>query len=101
MEFITMRDLRLSGAEIQRKLREQKQLILTVNGRPIAVIAGIGEDQVEETLAVLRQARAQLALSRMRQAAAAKGLDKMTEEEIESEIAAARQERYQKSEQEQ
>jgi hypothetical protein len=98
MEFITLQDLRLSSDEIRRKLREQKQLILTVRGRPIAIVAGIEGDQLEETLAALRQAHAQLAVTRMRQVAQRQGLDRMTEEEIEAEIAAARQERYQRDE---
>lgn len=95
MEFITLSDLRLRAAEVQRKLREQKELILTANGRPIAVIASVEGAQAQEILHAVRQARAQMALSRLRKAAAQKGLDKMTEEEIEAEIAAARQERYQ------
>lgn len=96
METITLRELRLGKDEIQRKLREQKQLVLTVNGRPIAVIAEIEPDRVEETLAALKQARAQVALARVRQAAQTQGLDNLTEAEIEAEIEAVRQERYAK-----
>lgn len=93
MDFITVRDLRVRPGEVWRKLRQQRDLVLTSSGRPIAVITGVGEDEVEETLAVLRCARAQLAASRLRQAAAEQGTDRLTPEEIEAEIAAARQER--------
>lgn len=59
MKFVTIRDLRLKPAEVWDKLREQHELILTSNGRPVAVIAGVGEDDVEETVVALRRARAQ------------------------------------------
>jgi len=51
------------------------------------------EDDVEETLTAVRRARAQLAVSRLRQSAATRGLDRLTEEEIEAEVRASRQER--------
>lgn len=93
MEFITVRDLRLQPAAVWDKLRRQGEVILTSNGRPVAVIAGIEEDEVEETLSALRRARAQAAASRLRRAAAAGGLDRISTREVEAEIAAARQAR--------
>ena len=93
MEFITVRDLRTRPGQIWDKLREQRDLILTSNGRPIAVLSHIEEGGVEETLASLRRARAQAALSRLRADAAAQGLDRLSADEIEAEIATARAER--------
>ena len=87
MEFITLSDLRLSIAEIQRMLAEEKELVLMARGQPIAVISGVDPERVEETLQALRQARAQLALSRMRRVAREKGLDTMPQEAIEAAIA--------------
>ena len=93
MEFITVRDLRTRPSQIWDKLRQQRDLILTSSGRPIAVLSHIDEGGVEETLAALRRARAQAALSRMRADAAGQGLDRLPSDEIEAEIAAARAER--------
>jgi antitoxin (DNA-binding transcriptional repressor) of toxin-antitoxin stability system len=93
MEFITARDLRTRPGQIWDKLRQQRDLILTGNGRPIAVLSYIDEGRVEETLALLRRARARAALSRLRADAAAQGLDHLSADEIETEIAAARNER--------
>jgi prevent-host-death family protein len=93
MEFVTIRDLRLKPGEVWDKLRQQREIILTSNGRPVAVIAGVGENDVEETVAALRRARAQAAVSRLRRAAAERGVDKLTAAEIESEIAQVRRER--------
>ena len=93
MEFVTIRDLRLRPSEVWDKLRQQHEIVLTSNGRPVAVIADVREDNVEETISALRRARAQAAVSRLRQAAAADGLDGMSDADIEAEIAGARQER--------
>jgi prevent-host-death family protein len=93
MEFITVRDLRIRPGEIWRKLRRERDLVLTSNGRPVGVLIAVDEDTVEDTLITLRRARAQLAVSRLRQAAAEQGTERLTAEEIEAEIAAARQER--------
>lgn len=93
MEFVTIRDLRLKPGDVWDKLRQQRELILTSNGRPVAVIAGIGEDDVEETVAALRRARAQAAVSRLRRAAAERGTSKLSPAEIEAEIAQTRRER--------
>ena len=93
MEFITVRDLRTRPSQIWDKLRQQLDLILTSNGRPIAVLSHIDEGGVEEMLTALRRARAQTAVSRLRADAAAQGLDRLPAGEIEAEIAAARSER--------
>ena len=93
MEYVTIRDLRLKPSEVWEKLRRQRELILTSNGRPVAVISDVNEEDVEETVAALRRARAQSVVSRLRRAAAEAGLDRMSMEEIDAEIAAARRER--------
>jgi len=93
MEFVTIRDLRLKPAEVWDKLRRQREIVLTSNGRPVAVIAGVREDDVEETVAALRRARAQATVSRLRRAAAEQGVDRLPPTEIESEIAQVRRER--------
>jgi len=93
MEFVTVRDLRLKPAEVWDKLAQQRELVLTSNGRPLAIIAGVGDGDVEETMVALRRARAQAAVSRLRRSAAAHGTDKLTMAEIEAEIAEVRKAR--------
>ncbi len=90
MEYVTIRDLRLKPGEVWDKLRRQGELILTSNGRPVAIISDVNEENVEETVAALRGARALAAVSRMRRAAAESGLDRLSEDEIEAEIAELR-----------
>lgn len=93
MEFVTIRDLRLKPGEVWEKLRQQGELVLTSNGRPVAIITGVEEHDVEEVLTALRRARAQATVSRMRRSAAARGADRLSDAEINAEIAQSRQER--------
>lgn len=93
MEFITVRDLRVHPGQVWERLAEQQDIVVTSNGRPIALLTRISEDEVEETLTALRRARAQLAVSRMRTAAAQTNANRMTVEEIEAEIKETRQNR--------
>ena len=86
-------ELRTRPSRIWDKLRQQHDLILTANGRPIAVLSRIDEGGVEGTLASLRRARAQAALSRLPVDAAAQGLDRLSTDEIEAQITTARTER--------
>ena len=65
-------------------------LVLTARGKPVAVIIPAGED-LEGLLLELRRTRAQIALSRVRRDAAAKGAARLTQREIEQEITEARQ----------
>ena len=93
MNLITVRDLRNRSGEVWKRLAQQQELIVTSNGRPVALLTPIAEDDVEKTLAMLRRVRAQVAVSRMRETAAAVGADQMTSDEIDKEIHQTRQER--------
>jgi prevent-host-death family protein len=93
MKFISIRDLRNESGLIQRTVGEES-VTLTSNGRPFALVVGLdeGEDPAELERLV-RQARAQWAVSRIRKRARQAGLDALTEDEVQAEIRAARQER--------
>jgi len=94
MDFVTVRDLRIRPADVWRRLREKRDLVVTSNGRPIAIMVEVGEDEdVGATLVALQRVRAQAAISRMRRSASAQGLDRLSPDDIDAEIAAARRER--------
>jgi prevent-host-death family protein len=57
MKFVTVRDLRGRPAKVWKDLETEKDLVLTSNGKPMAIITGIREDSLESTLATLRRAR--------------------------------------------
>jgi uncharacterized protein YbjQ (UPF0145 family) len=67
--------------------------VLTANGKPIAILLGIAEDELEETVRIIRQAKAQLALSRLRKHAARRGANRMPASAIDAEIRAVRSRR--------
>ena len=91
MKFITVRDLRTSPAKIWKELSEKQEMVITNNGKPIALLISINDSNLEETLSSIRQARAMNAVKLMQQISIKKGNDKMTIDEIEEEIRNARQ----------
>ncbi len=93
MEFVSVRDLRVNTGEVWNLLETEKELVITSNGRPIAVMTGITGASLEPVLAAIRQARGQWAIRKMREDAGSRGLDKLSPEEIKEEIKKSRQER--------
>lgn len=93
MKFVSVRDLRLKPADVWKQLKISKDIIITLNGRPIAILNGTDEENLERSLTVIRRSRAFLAMDEMQQMSKEKGLDKLTEKDIEDEIKAVRSER--------
>ncbi|MBA4390906.1 MAG: prevent-host-death protein, partial [Syntrophus sp. (in: bacteria)] len=58
MKFISVRDLRGKSAEVWKNLPTERELIVTSNGRPIAILSAVNESNLEESLSAFRQARA-------------------------------------------
>jgi antitoxin (DNA-binding transcriptional repressor) of toxin-antitoxin stability system len=93
MNFYTARDLRTIPKSIWKSLSENREVIITNNGKPSALMLGITEDNFDEVVRAVRQAKAMIAFNSMRNKAARKGF--MTEEEINAEIALYREEKRQ------
>ena len=93
MKFITVRDIRTSPAQIWKQLPEEQEMIITNNGRPIALLTPINDQSLEQTLSAVRRARAMAAVQNMQKTARDSGLDRMTVDEVDEEIRAARRER--------
>lgn len=93
MKFITVRDIRTSPAQIWKQLPEEQEMVITNNGRPIALLTPITDQSLEQTLSAVRRARAMAAVQNMQKRARDLGLDRMTDDEIDEEIRAARRER--------
>ena len=90
MNFYSVRDLRTTQKAIWENLEKDGEVVITNNGKPSALLFDISDGDLEETLKAVRQAKAMLAFNSMREQAAARGY--MIDEEIEAEIASARQE---------
>lgn len=93
MKFIPIRDLRTRAGKVWESLRREDELVLTSNGQPIALVTRVTGENLESGLKALRRARAFMALERIHQAASEKGVAGMSQEDVEKEIHAARQER--------
>jgi antitoxin (DNA-binding transcriptional repressor) of toxin-antitoxin stability system len=91
MDFITVREFRTAPAKVWAKLEIEKELVVTKNGKPFAVLTATEPQRLEDDLKALRRARGFAAVERMRAHAKAAGLDQMSLDEINVEIAAARE----------
>lgn len=93
MRFTSVRDLRNRSGSILRDSVKAEEIVLTSNGKPIALVVPVDGDTLEEELRVYRQVRAQVAVERMQKAAKAAGLDSMSAKKIEGIIKDVRRKR--------
>ncbi len=95
MKFLSVRELKSKSAKVWKELPSQKEMIVTSNGRPIAMLSSINEDNLEQVLNAFRIARATNAVASIQYESAEQGTDKISMEEIEVEIQAVRSSRKQ------
>jgi len=93
MKFLSIRDLKTKSSKIWKELPNQKEMVLTSNGRPIAILSSINETNLEQVLSAFRCARATNAVSSIQYDSVKKGTDKITMNEINDEIKAVRSKR--------
>ena len=90
MNFISVRELRNHSAAVWDTLAEEQDLVITSNGKPIAVLSATTGSTLETSLAALRQARAQIAVTSMQQRARETGADDLSLDDVNAEIDATR-----------
>ena len=93
MKFVTVRDLRGRSAEVWKQLAKEHELVVTSNGKPIAILTSTNEDTFERSLREVRRVRALQAVSELQREAVDQGRENLTEREINAEIAAVRKAR--------
>ena len=93
MRFLSVRELRGKSAEVWRDLPAEQEMVITNNGRPVALLTAIDEKSVESSIAAWRQVRAMQALTSIQQESVRQGTDSMSMDEIDAEIQAVRTER--------
>ena len=93
MRFVSVRELRGRSADVWRTLADEKDLVVTSNGKPIAVLSATSEEHLEESLQAARRARAQAAVAAIQQASLNAGTDRLSPDEINAEIQAVRRSR--------
>jgi len=92
MKFVTVRDFRTSPASIWKRLPIEREMIITNNGKPIALLTPVTDETMEMTISAFRQAKAINALRKMQEISASLGNDKMTLDEINAIIKEVRDE---------
>jgi len=90
MEFVPYRLLRNQPNELRKRLEEQGELVVTVDGEPMAVMLQIPKGSLEDLVLLLSQVRAQLAAAAIREQARQRGLDGLTPEQVEPLVQEAR-----------
>jgi len=93
VKFLSVRDLKTKSSQVWRELPDQKEMIITSNGRPIAILSSINENNLEQVLSEFRRARATDAVASMQYESVQKGTNKLSMEEIDAEIKAVRSKR--------
>ena len=93
MKLLSVRDLKTKSSQVWKDLPDQKEMVITSNGRPIAILSSVNENNLEQVLSAFRQARAIEAATSMQYDSVRKGKDKITLEEINNEIKIVRSRR--------
>ncbi|TDI41525.1 MAG: type II toxin-antitoxin system Phd/YefM family antitoxin [Acidobacteria bacterium] len=90
MRFISVREFRGSSGDVWKELLTEQELVITSNGKPIAIVSAVSEETLEDALRAIRRARAMAAVQVMQRQSAKRGL---ATEDVSKEISAARSER--------
>ena len=93
MEFVPYRLIRNEPNELRKKLEKQGELVVTVDGEPMAIMLKIPKGSLEDLVMLISQVRAQLVVAGTRQQARQSGKDQMTDEEIAAIVQEARSKR--------
>jgi prevent-host-death family protein len=92
LKFLKTRDLRQKTAEVLQNIKDE-EYVITSNGKPVALLSAVDDDDLELQLQAIRRARAELAVYNMQRQAIDQQLDRLTEDEIAAEVKAARRDR--------
>lgn len=91
MKFCTAQELETLSQILLDDLAAGEEVVVTKNGRPVALMIDVEEGRLDETLLAVRRAKAAGAFQALRQQAAGEGF--FTPAEIDDEIAAVRRAR--------
>jgi antitoxin (DNA-binding transcriptional repressor) of toxin-antitoxin stability system len=92
MRYVSVRELNTKPKKVWERIKEE-DVVITSNGKPIALLYGVTEETLEKKVRAVRRSRALLALEEMQKTSLDRGLDRLTEAKIEAEIQAVRKAR--------
>ena len=93
MKFLTVRELREQTSRIWKDLPEQKEMVITRNGHPVAVLSSVTDQDLEDSLEAYRRVRAQMAVTALQKESIQSGTDGIGIKEIDAEIGKVRKKR--------
>ena len=93
MKFLTVRDLRSKSAQIWKELTDEQEMVITNNGRPVAILSATNESNLETSLNSIRRARLADAVSSIQEESIRNKTNDITQEEIDEEIKKTRKAR--------
>lgn len=93
MDFVTLHDLRTQPNKVWKKLARARELVVTRNGKPFALLTETTPTSLDEDLATLHRLRFGRALAEIREQARTRGLDKVSSKDIEAIIRKTRKAR--------
>jgi len=82
MKFVTVRDFRTKPAKIWKDLPVEQEMVITNNGKPIALLTPLSDENLEDTLKSVRSARAINAVKNMQQISIANQNIKLNDKDI-------------------
>ena len=93
MKMIPSRQLAASPGKVWSLLKKEGSIVITKDGKPRGILLPTTDETLLEDVRSQIRARAQRAVSEIRREAARKGLNQITMEEIDAEIADTRRKR--------
>lgn len=90
MDYVTVRELRSESGKVWKRIEAGEEIVVTRNGKPFALLLHTGPMEVEAALRAHRSARMGVVLERIQTHAQARGLSRLTADQIDAEIAAVR-----------
>lgn len=93
MKFVSTEELGFTPKNIWQATDNDQEIVITTNGRPVAILTGVDESTFEQEIEAIRRARALRALDQIHKESVEKGTHLLSEEEIQAEIDAVRKEK--------
>ena len=90
MQFVTVRELRSRSADLWKRLAVEPDMVVTSNGKPVAILSAVSPEGLEESLAALRRTRAVAAVDAMQRQSVAAGKHRTSQAVVQAEIHAYR-----------
>ena len=91
MKFISVRDFRTASSTIWKNLPAEREMVVTNNGKPVALLIPLSDATLEDTVSAVRRASAMDSVQKMQEISAARGNDGLTLDAINSIIADTRE----------